>query len=128
MSSGPPSDLVRLVAVAVRPHAHLSAGVRTSSLTRVPRTLPYAHLDRPWQLATYMDPLLARHRGAAGGAGPHRDRRRGNVERAAGQPDGRGTRRPARHDRGRLPGDHGGFVTLPEQFGRVLDQVLTETT
>jgi len=33
MSYGPPSDLVRLVAVAVRPHAHLSAGVRTSSLT-----------------------------------------------------------------------------------------------
>src|SRR6266545_5108685 len=27
-----------------------------------------------------------------------------------------------------FPGDHGGFVTLPEQFGRVLDRVLTETT
>jgi clorobiocin biosynthesis protein CloN7 len=24
-----------------------------------------------------------------------------------------------------LPGDHGGFVSLPEQFGRVLDEVLT---
>ena len=27
-----------------------------------------------------------------------------------------------------FPGDHGGFLALPEQFGRVLDQVLTETT
>jgi clorobiocin biosynthesis protein CloN7 len=27
-----------------------------------------------------------------------------------------------------FPGDHGGFVALPEQFGRVLDQVLTEAT
>jgi clorobiocin biosynthesis protein CloN7 len=27
-----------------------------------------------------------------------------------------------------FPGDHGGFVALPEQFGRVLDRVLTETT
>lgn len=27
-----------------------------------------------------------------------------------------------------FPGDHGGFVAFPEQFGRVLDQVLTETT
>ncbi len=27
-----------------------------------------------------------------------------------------------------FPGDHGGFVALPEQCGRVLDQVLTETT
>lgn len=26
-----------------------------------------------------------------------------------------------------FPGDHGGFVTLPEQCGRLLDQVLTET-
>jgi pimeloyl-ACP methyl ester carboxylesterase len=26
-----------------------------------------------------------------------------------------------------FPGDHGGFVTLPEQFGRVLDRVLTQT-
>jgi pimeloyl-ACP methyl ester carboxylesterase len=26
-----------------------------------------------------------------------------------------------------FPGDHGGFVALPEQCGRVLDQVLTET-
>lgn len=27
-----------------------------------------------------------------------------------------------------FPGDHGGFMALPEQFGRVLDQVLAETT
>jgi clorobiocin biosynthesis protein CloN7 len=27
-----------------------------------------------------------------------------------------------------FPGDHGGFVALPEQCGRVLDQVLTEVT
>jgi clorobiocin biosynthesis protein CloN7 len=27
-----------------------------------------------------------------------------------------------------FPGDHGGFLALPEQFGRVLDQVLTGTT
>ena len=27
-----------------------------------------------------------------------------------------------------FPGDHGGFMALPEQFGRVLDQVLTQTT
>jgi hypothetical protein len=27
-----------------------------------------------------------------------------------------------------LPGDHGGFLSFPEQFGRVLDQVLTERT
>jgi clorobiocin biosynthesis protein CloN7 len=27
-----------------------------------------------------------------------------------------------------FPGDHGGFVALPEQCGRVLDQVLTETS
>jgi clorobiocin/coumermycin A biosynthesis protein CloN7/CouN7 len=27
-----------------------------------------------------------------------------------------------------FPGDHGGFLALPEQFGRVLDQVLTERT
>jgi clorobiocin biosynthesis protein CloN7 len=27
-----------------------------------------------------------------------------------------------------FPGDHGGFVALPEQCGRVLDQVLTQTT
>jgi clorobiocin/coumermycin A biosynthesis protein CloN7/CouN7 len=27
-----------------------------------------------------------------------------------------------------FPGDHGGFLALPEQCGRVLDQVLTETT
>jgi clorobiocin/coumermycin A biosynthesis protein CloN7/CouN7 len=26
-----------------------------------------------------------------------------------------------------FPGDHGGFLALPEQFGRLLDQVLTET-
>jgi hypothetical protein len=27
-----------------------------------------------------------------------------------------------------FPGDHGGFLALPEQFGRLLDQVLTATT
>ncbi len=27
-----------------------------------------------------------------------------------------------------FPGDHGGFAAQPEQFGRVLDKVLTETT
>jgi len=27
-----------------------------------------------------------------------------------------------------FPGDHGGFLVFPEQFGRGLDQVLTETT
>lgn len=27
-----------------------------------------------------------------------------------------------------FPGDHGGFLAFPEQFGRVLDQVLTERT
>jgi pimeloyl-ACP methyl ester carboxylesterase len=27
-----------------------------------------------------------------------------------------------------FPGDHGGFAALPEQFGQVLDQVLTRTT
>jgi pimeloyl-ACP methyl ester carboxylesterase len=27
-----------------------------------------------------------------------------------------------------FPGDHGGFAALPEQFGRVLDQALTQTT
>jgi clorobiocin biosynthesis protein CloN7 len=27
-----------------------------------------------------------------------------------------------------FPGDHAGFMALPDQFGRVLDQVLTETT
>jgi pimeloyl-ACP methyl ester carboxylesterase len=27
-----------------------------------------------------------------------------------------------------FPGDHGGFLAFPEQFGRLLDQVLTETT
>jgi len=27
-----------------------------------------------------------------------------------------------------FPGDHGGFLVFPEQFGRVLDQVLAETT
>jgi clorobiocin/coumermycin A biosynthesis protein CloN7/CouN7 len=27
-----------------------------------------------------------------------------------------------------FPGDHGGFLAFPEQFGRVLDQVLTDTT
>ncbi len=26
-----------------------------------------------------------------------------------------------------LPGDHGGFAAVPEQFGRVLDQILTQT-
>ncbi len=26
-----------------------------------------------------------------------------------------------------FPGDHGGFLALPEQFGRVLHQVLTQT-
>jgi pimeloyl-ACP methyl ester carboxylesterase len=26
-----------------------------------------------------------------------------------------------------FPGDHGGFLALPEQFGRLLDEVLTET-
>ena len=26
-----------------------------------------------------------------------------------------------------FPGDHGGFAALPQQFGRVLDRVLTET-
>ena len=26
-----------------------------------------------------------------------------------------------------FPGDHGGFLALPEQFGRLLDRVLTET-
>ena len=25
-----------------------------------------------------------------------------------------------------FPGDHGGFAAFPEQFGRVLDQVLTQ--
>jgi clorobiocin biosynthesis protein CloN7 len=25
-----------------------------------------------------------------------------------------------------FPGDHGGFLALPEQFGRLLDQVLTQ--
>jgi len=25
-----------------------------------------------------------------------------------------------------FPGDHGGFAALPEQFGQVLDQVLTQ--
>lgn len=25
-----------------------------------------------------------------------------------------------------FPGDHGGFAALPDQFGRVLDQVLSE--
>jgi hypothetical protein len=27
-----------------------------------------------------------------------------------------------------FPGDHGGFMALPEQFVRVLHQVLTQTT
>jgi clorobiocin biosynthesis protein CloN7 len=27
-----------------------------------------------------------------------------------------------------FPGDHGGFMALPEQFGRVLDRVLTQTS
>jgi predicted phage tail protein len=27
-----------------------------------------------------------------------------------------------------FPGDPGGFVALPDQFGRVLDQMLSETT
>jgi hypothetical protein len=27
-----------------------------------------------------------------------------------------------------FPGEHGGFLSFPEQFGRVLDQVLTERT
>ena len=27
-----------------------------------------------------------------------------------------------------FPGDHGGFLALPEQFGRALDQVLTQPT
>ena len=27
-----------------------------------------------------------------------------------------------------FPGDHGGFLAFPEQFGRLLDRVLTETT
>jgi clorobiocin/coumermycin A biosynthesis protein CloN7/CouN7 len=27
-----------------------------------------------------------------------------------------------------FPGDHGGFMALPEQFGRVLHRVLTQTT
>jgi clorobiocin/coumermycin A biosynthesis protein CloN7/CouN7 len=26
-----------------------------------------------------------------------------------------------------FPGDHGGFMAMPEQCGRVLDQVLTQT-
>jgi len=41
-------------------------------------------------------------------------------------PQCRGARGPARHAAGRVPGDHGGFMALPEQFGRVLDQVLTQ--
>lgn len=27
-----------------------------------------------------------------------------------------------------FPGDHGGFLALPQQFGRLLNQVLTQTT
>jgi clorobiocin biosynthesis protein CloN7 len=27
-----------------------------------------------------------------------------------------------------FPGDHGGFLAFPEQFGRLLERVLTETT
>jgi hypothetical protein len=27
-----------------------------------------------------------------------------------------------------FPGDHGGFMAMAEQFGRVLHQVLTQTT
>jgi len=47
--------------------------------------------------------LPARHRGAEGVADADRGRPRGHVHRAAPEPHGGGTRRPARHDRGRLP-------------------------
>jgi hypothetical protein len=68
----------------------------------------------------------SRHRGAAGGTDAHRGRRRGHLGRVA-------RRRSAVALADRLgmplvgfPGDHGGFMALPEQFGRVLDQVLTQ--
>jgi len=46
--------------------------------------------------------LPARHPGAASGIDAHRGRRRDHVQRAARQPDRRGTGRPARNHRGRL--------------------------
>jgi clorobiocin biosynthesis protein CloN7 len=49
-------------------------------------------------------------------------------KRAAPQPHCGGPGRPARDDRVDFPGDHGGFMAFPEQFGRVLDQVLTGGT
>ncbi len=71
-------------------------------------------------------PVPARHRGAAGGTDAHRGRRRGHLGRVA-----RHRSAVALADRlgtplVGFPGDHGGFMALPEQFGRVLDQVLTQ--
>jgi clorobiocin/coumermycin A biosynthesis protein CloN7/CouN7 len=59
--------------------------------------------------------------GAAGGTDAHRGRRRGHLGRVA-----RHRSAVALADRlgtplVGFPGDHGGFMALPEQFGRVLD-------
>jgi clorobiocin biosynthesis protein CloN7 len=63
---------------------------------------------------------------AAGGTDAHRGRRRGHLGRVA-----RHRSAVALADRlgtplVGFPGDHCGFMALPEQFGRVLDQVLTQ--
>ena len=65
--------------------------------------------------------------GAEGGANRIVVAAGADVEGAAPEPYGRGARRRARHHRGRFPGDHVGFMMLPEQCGRVLHQVLSET-
>jgi len=69
----------------------------------------------------------------AGGAGAHRGRRRGHAAGATSA--GQLANRAAVALAGQLgtpvvefPGDHGGFAAVPEQFGRVLDRVLTQTT
>ena len=54
--------------------------------------------------------LLREPRHAAGLPGPPPNRSRGLTRTLAG----------------RYTGDHGGFVTLPEQCAQVLDQVLTQ--
>jgi hypothetical protein len=72
--------------------------------------------------------VTSRHRGAPGGIDAHR----GAV---AATSKGQLANRRAVALAGQLgtpvvefPGDHGGFVTLPEQCGRILDQALTQTT
>ncbi len=90
--------------------------------TRATAEVFLAHLIRPTtRYRGRTSPRCGRHRRAS-------SRRRGHLQRTAGQPQRRGTGRPARHAVVEFPGEHGGFMAVPEQFGRVLHQVLTPPT